>query len=139
MALSAFDDKSNMPNKASISQMLGQSSALWDDLKAHIASQYDPLTEKWIFSGTNNRWGLQLKQKKRTVLYMTPCKGYFLASFALGEKAVRVAHESGLPDSVLSVIDGARRYAEGRGVRIEVRSKKDLENIKKLAAIKMAN
>ena len=70
---------------------------------------------------------------------MTPCQGYFLASFALGEKAVRAAHQSGLPDSVLSVIDNARKYAEGRGVRLEVRSQGDLENIQKLAAIKMAN
>jgi hypothetical protein len=44
-----------------------------------------------------------------------------------------------LPDSVLSIIDSARKYAEGRGVRLEVRSKRDLENIKELAAIKMAN
>jgi hypothetical protein len=80
-----------------------------------------------------------LKRKKRTVLYMTPGKGYFLASFALGEKAVQAAHRSGLPDSVLNIIDGARKYAEGRGVRLEVRTKKDMENIKRLAAIKMAN
>lgn len=139
MALSAFDDKSHLPNEKDLAEMLGPVSALWDDLKTHLASQYEPLTEQWNFSGTNYGWGLQLKQKKRTVLYMTPYKGYFLASFALGEKAVQAAHQSGLPDSVLSVIDGARKYAEGRGVRLEVRSKGDLENIKKLAAIKMAN
>ena len=80
-----------------------------------------------------------MKQKKRTVLYMTPCERYFLASFALGEKAVQAAHQSDLPDSVLNIIDSARKYAEGRGVRLEVRSKKDLENVKELAAIKMAN
>jgi hypothetical protein len=137
MALSAFDDKSSMPDETSLPAMLGRMSALWDDLKTHCASRYEPLTEKWNFSGANYGWGLQLKHKKRTVLYMTPCKGYFLASFALGEKAVQAARRSGLPDSVLRVIDGARVYAEGRGVRLEVRSKKDLENIKKLAAIKM--
>jgi hypothetical protein len=139
MALSAFDDKSHLPNERDLAEMLGSTSALWDDLKAHLASQYQPLTEQWNYSGKNYGWGLQLKQKKRTVLYMTPCQGYFLASFALGEKAVQAAHQRGLPDSVLSVIDGARKYAEGRGVRLEVRSQTDLENIQKLAAIKMAN
>ena len=118
MALSAFDDKSHLPNEKDLAAMLGPTSALWDDLKAHLASQYEPLTEQWNFSGKNYGWGLQLKQKKRTVLYMTPCQGYFLASFALGEKAVQAAHQSGLPDSVLSVIDSARKYAEGRGVRL---------------------
>ncbi|HSG81468.1 MAG TPA: hypothetical protein VLC48_04400, partial [Gemmatimonadota bacterium] len=35
--------------------------------------------------------------------------------------------------------DSAEKYAEGRAVRIEVRTKKDLDNTKKLAAIKMTN
>jgi hypothetical protein len=81
---------------------------------------------------------MRLKHKKRTVLYMTPCEGYFLASFALGEKAVKLAHESNLPSSVLKVIDGAKKYAEGRGVRLEVRNSKDVRHVEKLAVIKMS-
>jgi hypothetical protein len=119
MALSAFDDKSHLPNEKDLSEMLELVSALWDDLKAHLASRYEPLTEQWNFSGKNYGWGLQLKQKKRPVLYMTPCRSCFLASFALGERAVQAAHQSGLPDSVLSVIDSVRKYAEGRGVRLQ--------------------
>ena len=63
----------------------------------------------------------------------------FLVGFALGEKAVRAAHEAALPTSLLAVIDEAPKYAEGRGVRIEVRTKKDLDAVRKLAAVKMAN
>lgn len=139
MALSAFDDKSHMPTEADLAEVLGKGKGLWDELKRHLAERFAPLAEKWNFSGKSYGWGLQLKQKQRTVLYMTPNKGYFLASFALGEKAVRAAREGALPDSVLDVIDRAPRYAEGRGVRLEVKSKKDLGSIKKLAAIKMAS
>jgi len=49
------------------------------------------------------------------------------------------AHDSPLPGSILTVIDEAKKYAEGRAVRIEIKNKKDLEITKKLAAIKMAN
>jgi hypothetical protein len=70
---------------------------------------------------------------------MTPCQGYFLASFALGEKAVKAAHESNLPAEILDVIDNAPRYAEGRGVRFEVRSAKDVRNVEQIAIIKIAN
>jgi hypothetical protein len=69
---------------------------------------------------------------------MVPCKGYFLASFALGEKAVKAAHESGLPAPILETIDASKKYAEGRGVRLEVRTAADLRGIEKLAMIKMA-
>ena len=69
---------------------------------------------------------------------MTPCEGYFLASFALGEKAVKAAHDSDLPTSVLRVIDSAKKYAEGRGVRLEVRNARAVRNVEKLAVIKMS-
>ena len=139
MALSAFDDKSSTPRSSELKETLGRSSSLWDQLRDHLASEYKPLAEKWMFSGEKWGWSLQLKRKKRTILYMTPCKKHFLAGFALGEKAVKAAHESDLTDSVLTLIDSARKYAEGRGVRIEVRTKKNLESTQKLAAIKMAN
>jgi len=40
---------------------------------------------------------------------------------------------------VLDIIERAPRYPEGRGVWLDVRSRKDVENVKALAAIKMAN
>jgi hypothetical protein len=36
------------------------------------------------------------------------------------------------------MINEAKKYAEGRAVRIEIRNKKDVEIAKELAAIKMA-
>ena len=139
MALSAFDDKSKKPRPSDLKRMLGRTSVHWGTLIRHVADKYAPLDETWSFSGAQWGWSLRLKQKKRTVLYMTPCKGYFLVGLVLGEKAVKAAHECTLPDPALSVIDSARKYAEGRGVRLEIRSRKDLDHTKKLAAVKMAN
>jgi hypothetical protein len=139
MALSAFDDKAKKPSKRALRTTLGRTSTHWDNLIAHIASEYSPLAETWNFAGAAWGWSLRLKQKKRTVLYMTPCRGHFLVGFALGEKAVKAAHDSGLPDEVLSLIDEAKKYAEGRAVRLEIRNKRNLEVAKAIAAVKMAN
>ena len=139
MALSAFDDKSKEPQAGELKIILGRSSAHWDSLVAHIAAEFPPLDKSWGFSGAKWGWSLRLKQKKRTVLYLTPCRKHFLVGFALGEKAVKAAHAVPLPASILAVIDNAPRYAEGRGVRVEVRNKKDLEAVTGLAAVKMAN
>jgi hypothetical protein len=69
---------------------------------------------------------------------MTPCDGFFLASFVLGERAVQAAHAQGLPTVLLAQIDAAKKYAEGRGVRVEVRTQADLRGLVELAAIKAA-
>ena len=139
MALSAFDDRSAPPRDEELAKVLGRTSGHWDKLRAAIAARYEPLTETWKFAGRQWGWSLQLKQKKRAVLYLTPRKGHFTAGFALGEKAVKAARQSGLPAAVLKIIDSAPKYAEGRGVRMEVRTKKDVGIVEQLAAIKMAN
>ena len=137
VALSAFDDKSTKPDVKDLKKTLGRSAVHWDDLVAHVTAKYAPLDETWIFSGANWGWSLRLKRKRRTVLYMTPCKGHFLVGFVLGEKAVSAARGSTLPRSTITIIDEAKKYAEGRGVRIEIKNKSNLAIAKKLAAIKM--
>ena len=139
MALSAFDDKSSPPETGALRTVLDKSAGLWSQLVDHIAAEYPPLDENWVFSGKKWGWALRLKQKKRAVLYLTPCEEHFLAGFALGEKAVKAAHEEAFPEDLLIAIDGAQKYAEGRAVRLEVRTGHDLENVKKVAAVKMAN
>ena len=123
VALSAFDDKAKKPGAGDLEKILGRTSTHWDDLRRHIAAEYAPLDETWNFAGAKWGWSLRLKQKKRTVLYMTPRKMHFLIGFDLGEKAVKAAHDSRFPESILTVIDEAPKYADGRGVRIELRNK----------------
>lgn len=139
MALSAFDDKSRKPKAGDLKDVLGRTATHWESLSSHIAAEFAPLDESWNFAGANWGWSLRLKRKKRTVLYMTPCTKHFLVGFVLGEKAVQAAHDAKLPAPILETIDAAKKYAEGRGVRLEIRNKKDLEVAKRLAAIKMAN
>jgi uncharacterized protein DUF3788 len=139
LALSAFDDKAKQPQDEDLARVLGKTFKLWTQLRATVESKIAPVSASWGFTSKTTGWGLRLKQEERAILYMIPRDGYFLASFALGEKAVKAAHDAGLPKSVLDVIDGAKKYAEGRGVRLEVRTAKDLKSIETLAAIKTAN
>ena len=139
MALSAFEDKAVPPGDGALAEVLGTTSRLWERLRHDLEQSYGPLAGEWNFSGKAYGWSFRLKQKKRTLVYLTPCRAHFLASFALGEKACRAAHAAKLPAQVLALIDDAPRYAEGRGVRIPVRTSRDLESVKTVAAIKVAN
>ena len=139
MPLSAFADKSQEPRAAALREVLGRSGARWKELIDHLEAVYAPLTARWGFAGAQWGWALRLKQKKRTILYMTPCSRHFVVGFVLGERAVEAAHAVPLGDSMLALINEAPRYAEGRGIRIEVRTRKDLESIKQLTAVKMAH
>jgi hypothetical protein len=136
MVLSAFENREVPPDEQSLAATLGRVSGLWRDLATRLQADCGPLREEWHFSGERFGWSFRLKQPKRVLVYLTPCRGHFLASFALGERACAEARTAGLPASVLALIDAAPRYAEGRGVRIPVRRKSDVEAVRKLAAIK---
>jgi Protein of unknown function (DUF3788) len=136
MPLSAFEDRNIPPDEHALAATLGRVSSLWRDLAERLQADHGPLREEWQFAGARFGWSFRLKEPKRVLVYLTPCRGHFLASFALGERACAEARMAGLPASVLALIDAAPRYAEGRGVRIPVRRKSDVEAVRKLAAIK---
>jgi hypothetical protein len=137
MALSCFGDRASRPTRESLAGALGSSSALWAELIEHIAARHPPLSEEWAFAGAQYGWSLRLVQKKRRVVYLIPQSGSFLAGVVLGEKAVRAANESSLPEPVLSQINSAKQYAEGRGIRLRVERREDLEHVERLVEIKL--
>lgn len=59
------------------------------------------------------------------------------AGFALGEKVVAAARQGGLSPDVLTLIDSARKYAEGRAVRPETHTTDDVKHVLAIAAVKM--
>ena len=82
---------------------------------------------------------LRMKKGERNIVYLSPSQGGFRASFVLGEKAVKAALDSGLPARVVKMIREAKRYPEGRAVRIDVDSAGDVLVIKKLVEIKLGS
>ena len=139
MVYSAFDDRSHEPGPEQLAEVLGPAEDLWNELVATIRVGFEPLAEDWTFSGKKWGWALRLKRRKRAILYMTPRHGHFMVGFALGQKAVTAAHESDLSRAILDLIDGSQQYAEGRAVRIEVQDREALQDVLRIADIKMAN
>ena len=136
MALSAFDEKTRHPTTNQLRTVLGRAYRPWIQLLALIGERIDPAAAVWRF-GTG--WSLRVLHKDRVIVYLIPQQNQFLASFALGEKAVAAAHAAKLSAAVLRVIDNAPRYAEGRGVRIPVRGSRQLTTLARLAQIKRKN
>lgn len=136
MALSAFADKAHKPTDEDLRAVLGKAHEAWARLIELVTARIDQILPVWGFTSQVTGWGLRLKRKGRVVLYMTPRRGHFLVSFALGEKAVTAAHERKLSASLLKEIDAAPKYPEGRGVRLEVRHVREASGLATLAEIK---
>ncbi len=137
MLANAFIDKLDEPTDAELMAALGPAKALWDQLQADLANKLKVNVREWKSYSRKAGWALRLKRGKRAIVYLSPSHCCFTAAFALGDKAVQAARESGLPARVIKIINEARRYVEGTAVRIDVKQPKDVAIVKRLAAIKL--
>jgi hypothetical protein len=139
MSPNAFINKPKQPTDAELAAALGPAKATWDQLLADLAQEYGANVREWNSYSLKAGWSLRVKRKARTIVWLAPCPGAFRVAFILGDKAVLAAQEAKLPKRILKIINEAPKYPEGTGVRLEVKSSKDIATLKKLAAIKLAN
>ncbi|MEK7995872.1 MAG: DUF3788 domain-containing protein [Planctomycetota bacterium] len=139
MAPSVFDDKAAKPDDQMLAKVLGKPYRLWQEIKRHLKTEYGELTEEWKFYGQKSGWILKTMRKKRNLFFFIPLDGSFRVSFVFGDKAVAAVEQSGLPQGLVTGLKNARKYAEGRGLQIDVKNSADVEHIKKLAEIKVNN
>ena len=135
----AFIGKLAAPADDELAAALGPAKPLWERALAELASEHRLVVREWNSHSPKAGWSLRMKRRERNIVYLSPARGCFLASFALGDKAVEAARASGLPQRVLKLIAAAKKYAEGTAVRIEVRTPEDVEVVTKLAGIKLDN
>jgi len=135
MLENTFIGKTTQPTAKELALELGPSSKLWEQLVAGITDECGITEQEWPKAG----WALRLKRKKRNIVYLSPCHGAFRVSFVLGDKAMKIARGITFPAKICKIIADAPQYAEGSGVRLEIKTAADLDAVKQLAKVKVEN
>lgn len=139
MDKSIFANKNCIPNSDDLLVALGYLYDPWQAIVLHVNSKYPKLNEEWKFSGEKSGWNLRIKDKKRVIIYLLPRDKYFKVAFVFGQKAFDSILKSEVSDTIKKELKIAKVYAEGRGIRIDVKDGEVLNNIKKLIEIKIGN
>lgn len=139
MAASVFDDKSKTPDDRSLGRVLKDTKPVWLQIVTHLDGEYGNIRKEWKHYSQKSGWVLKVIQKERTVFYLIPHEGHFEVSFVFGDKAVAAAEKSSLPKKWIDRLRAARKYAEGRGLSVPVKSPRALKSVTTLVAIKLAN
>lgn len=135
----AFIGKSNEPTHAEVAEVLGPKVKLWDEFIEWMSEKEDVSEQEWKGVVVKKYgWSLRLKKKGRNIIYLSPGKACFMASFVLSDKALGEAKHAHLPKGVQDALAAAPRYPEGNGLRLLVRRESDLSAIRTIAAIKIA-
>jgi len=134
-----FTEKGLMPTDQDLIENLGTTYTLWHQIQGFVLDQYAKGLKEWNYPGKKYGYSYRIKDKKRVILYFLPRKYYFKVAFVFGQKATDLIMESDIALEIKNELINARKYAEGRGIRIEVKNDLNIPDIKKLIEIKLAN
>ena len=134
--ISIFTDKNKLPNDNDLKKSLGETYELWQLIKDYVISKYPKGFDEW--SCSKYGWSLRMKDKKRTIIYLLPRDKFFKVAFVFGQKATDTIMKSQIANSIKTELDSAKVYAEGRGIRIDIKGKKIMCDIQELIDIKLA-
>lgn len=136
MDTSFFTNKDKAPSESELKKVIGKNHDAWTSIRDFIFKNSPGTFEEWNFSKYG--WNCRIKDKKRAIIYLMPCENYFRASFALGEKATKEILQSNVSAETKEIISSAKVYAEGRGVRLDVKNKNIVKDILQIVSVKIS-
>jgi hypothetical protein len=136
---SIFIEKEIIPTESALKEILGEKYKLWQAIRVYTVEKYTAAIQEWNFPGKKYGWSFRIKDKKRAIVYLLPRDGYFTVAFVFGQKAMGHVLQSSVSQEIKMELENAIPYAEGRGIRIEVKNASVLSDIKQLIDIKIAN
>lgn len=136
---SIFTNKEIIPTDKDLKKALEKTYTTWLELCAFTKKAYPKATEEWNFSGVKYGWSFRIKDKKRAILYLLPRTGFFKVAMVFGQKATDEILNSPVNEHIKTELANAKVYAEGRGIRIEIKDRSLVKDIEKLIFIKLAH
>lgn len=132
-----FLDKTDRPDDKKLAKGLGPSYKLWREIEKELTGKYGNIKPEWKYYGAKSGWTMKMMMKKKNLFFFGPCENFFIIGFVFGDRAEEMIRESGISPSLITEFKNAKRYAEGRGISIEVRGLKQVKDALKLAEIKI--
>ncbi|MBN2201105.1 DUF3788 domain-containing protein [bacterium] len=132
-------DGSREPDEELLRSMLGKTMPLLTELRSRLADAFPSVREEWKFYGRKYGWSMKMLLGKRNLFFFAPLDGRFQIGFTFGDRAVEAVERSGIPARMKKDLRESKRYMEGRGLRVVVRSRRDVEAVMELADVKNRN
>jgi len=134
-----FLDKSTQPTERQLKVAIADTYEYWNEIKNRITKLYGDTKGEWKFYSKKSGWTLKTLLKKRNLFFFQPFKNYFSLTFIFGDKAVNEIEKSDVSESLKKLLRDAKKYAEGRGLLVNVKTRSDLFDVNKLIDIKVKN
>jgi hypothetical protein len=131
-------DKDQFPTEEIIYSHIGKAKTLWLSVLDYIHSSHPDIVEQWRYYNDGRSWLLNASRKKKTVFWLSVSKGTFRTTCYFSGKASQAVEESSLSADLKQQYRENLHGAKIHRITITYRKKSDIENFKKLIAIKLS-
>ena len=134
---SIFLEKTVKPTDKDLADKLDATYVLWQRLHDLVLSKYPKGIADWNFPGKKYGWSYRIKDNRRALIYFLPKDQFFKVAFVFGDKAINDIMKTGISDKIKEELNQAKKYGEGRGIRINIKNDSIFPGIEQLIDIKL--
>ena len=132
-----LSDRTVMPTDDYIFSIMGEKKILWQDIISYATDNFKDISGVWNYYNDGKQWLFKLTQKKKTIFWGAMLKDTFRITFYFGDKVEPLLENSDLHLKIKEDFKVSKRYGSIRSVSQKIFSASDVENVKKLIAIKI--
>lgn len=135
MGTGLFTNKGHKPSREQIMQSLGRASGLWDELLSFIKRSYQ-IEGEFKYYGVKTDWAYRVHKAGKALIMLFFETSGLMAQIVLNPAQTEKALLSGLSPQTTAMLKGAKAYHDGRWLFINLKTDKELEDLKKLLLVK---
>ncbi len=135
MGAGLFTNKGQKPSRDELLRSLGTVSGLWDELCSFINKSYQ-IEGEFKYYGSKTGWAYRGHKAGKALIMLFFEAGGLMAQIVLNPAQTEEALTSGLSLSTNKMIKEAKVYHDGRWLFINLKTEKELEDVKKLLQVK---
>ena len=136
MSIGVFTDKAHPPTSEQILKTIGAKQLDWEELVRFIRDEFAAQAE-FKFYGKNYGWAWRFRKRGKALASLYPAADSFVVQVILGKTETQHARALRLGKRVRAIIENAHAFPEGRWLFIPVKSRKDIQDICQLLALKV--
>lgn len=102
-----------------------------------VFEKYPKGLAEWNYPGKKYGWSYRIKDRKRAIIYFLPRQDFFKVAFVFGQRAYDAIMQSDIDPKIKTTLQQAVKFAEGRGIQLEVSSSTQFKDIEKLIDLKL--
>ncbi len=131
-------DPKIFPTERVIASHIGASKTYWDTLFTHIHNDLPELKEEWRYYNDGKSWLMKATRKTKTMFWLGVVDGAFRVTFYFTDKASEALKQSSISQALKKQFYEGKYYNKIRGITVMVKSKRSVEDVRRLLEMKLA-